>query len=109
MIFRFATPSCAHHTMRRERCPRIRVMGPNGPMTRVALSVHQAKCFFQTDRGEDYGNCEKTSGKKSRSCESTGQKSDCCASAGYNGGSPSAASQKGSRKGCPCKGTRKSG
>ncbi|MEO5661361.1 MAG: hypothetical protein ABIQ90_16440 [Polaromonas sp.] len=54
---------------------------------------------MQTDRGENHGNCEKTSGKKSRSCASSGKKIDTysCASTGANN---SGVDQAGGQKGC---------
>ena len=65
-------------------------------MLRIASHAPHAKCFLQTDRGENYGNCEKTSGKKSRSCESTGKKSDGRASTSEN---PHSSAQAGCQKG----------
>ncbi|NDP61033.1 hypothetical protein [Polaromonas sp.] len=59
---------------------------------------------MQTDRGENHGNCEKTSGKKSRSCASSGKKIDSysCASTGANntGANNSGVYQAGGQKGC---------
>lgn len=73
MIFKFATvqasiPKCAGTV-----APVFAVWGSaiRRPMLRIVSSVLQTKCFLQTDRGENHGNCEKTSGKESRSCESS--------------------------------------